>query len=76
MGVLLLQGLSGALFGAALFYVVASLLSRRWVRIDFYHLLLFMSVAFLVAIVCEVMLGRLYHLLVGKPLWQLSLIHI
>mgnify|MGYP001822552754 FL=1 len=70
MSVLLLQGLSGALVGAALFYVIASLLSMRWVRIDLYHLLLFMSVAFLVAVVCEVMLGRLYHLVVGRPLWQ------
>ena len=70
MGILLLQGLSGALFGAALFYLLASLLSRRWVRVDVYRLMLFMSVAFLVAIVCEVMLGRLYHLVVGRPLWQ------
>jgi NhaP-type Na+/H+ or K+/H+ antiporter len=57
MAILLLQGLSGALFGAALFYLLASLLSRCWIRVDTYRLLLFMSVAFLVAIVCEVMLG-------------------
>jgi hypothetical protein len=29
-----------------------------------------MSVAFLVAIVCEVYLGKLYFLASGKPLWQ------
>jgi hypothetical protein len=70
MAILLLQGLSGALFGAVLFYVLASLLSRRWIKIDAYQLLLFMSVAFLVAIVCEVYLGKLYQLVVGRPLWQ------
>ena len=29
-----------------------------------------MAVAFLVAIVCEVGLGKLYHLVTGVPLWQ------
>jgi len=68
--ILILQGLSGALVGAVLFYLLGSLLSRRWIRIDLYHLLLSMAVAFLIAIVCEVLLGKLYYLLVGKPLWQ------
>lgn len=70
MSVLFLQGLSGALVGVSLFYLLASLLVRRWIRIDAYQLALFMSVAFLVAIVCEVALGRLYSLVVGRPLWQ------
>ncbi|MEN8108513.1 MAG: hypothetical protein ABFS22_10975 [Pseudomonadota bacterium] len=70
MSVLLLQGLSGALFGAVVFYLLASLLSRQWVRIDVYQLSLFMAVAFLVAIVCEVCLGKLYFLLFDKPLWR------
>ena len=70
MSILFLQGLSGALFGVCLFYLLASALARRWIRIDGYQLALFMSVAFLVAIVCEVALGKLYSLTVGKPLWQ------
>ena len=67
---LVLQGLSGALFGALVFYLLGSLLVRRWIRIELYSLLLSMAVAFLVAIVCEVFLGKLYYLLVGEPLWQ------
>lgn len=67
---LLLQGLSGALFGACVFYLLGSLLTRRWIRIDFYQLALSMAVAFLVAIVCEVYLGKLYYLASGRPLWQ------
>ncbi len=70
MGVLLLQGASGALFGVVVFYLAASLLLRSWVRIDVYQLALAMTVAFLVAIVCEVGLGKLYYLAVGEPLWQ------
>lgn len=70
MTVLLLQGLSGAVFGMVLFYLLASLLMRGWIRIDAYRLALCMAVAFLVAIVCEVYLGKLYYLVVGKPLWQ------
>lgn len=70
MTVLLLQGMSGALFGMAVFYLLASLLTRSWIRVDIYHLALCMAVAFLVAIVCEVYLGKLYYLVVGKPLWQ------
>lgn len=70
MGILLLQGGGGALLGVCIFYLVASLLIRHWVRIDLYQLLLFMAVAFLVAIVCEVYLGKLYHTVFGKPLWQ------
>jgi len=69
-GILILQGLSGAAFGFVVFYLLGSLLTRRWVRIDGYRLLLFMTVAFLIAIICEVYLGKLYYLLVGKPLWQ------
>jgi hypothetical protein len=65
-----LQGLSGALVGGVLFYLLASLLTRRWMRIDGYELALSMAVAFLVAIVCEVYLGKLYFLFTGKPLWQ------
>ncbi len=34
MGYLILQGLSGALVGAVLFYVAGSLLLRRWIIID------------------------------------------
>ncbi|MBT8122452.1 MAG: hypothetical protein KJO10_07960 [Gammaproteobacteria bacterium] len=67
---LVLQGLSGALFGALVFYLLGSLLVRRWIRIELYSLSLSMAVAFLVAIVCEVFLGKLYYLLVGEPLWQ------
>ena len=68
--ILILQGLSGALVGAVLFYLLGSLLTRRWVRIDTYQLALSMAVAFPVAIVCEVYLGRLYQLVAGTPLWQ------
>jgi hypothetical protein len=67
---LVLQGLSGALFGAAVFYLLGSLLVRRWIRIEIYPLALSMAVAFLVAIVCEVYLGKLYFFVVGEPLWQ------
>jgi hypothetical protein len=70
MSVLYLQGLSGALFGIGFFYLLASLLTRSWMRVDAYRLALFMAVAFLVAILCEVTLGKLYGLLIGKPLWQ------
>ena len=69
-GVLLLEGLSGALVGVCLIYLLAVLLARRWLRADPYELLLCMSSAFLVAIVCEVALGKTYQLLVGAPLWQ------
>lgn len=67
---LLLEGLSGALVGISLIYLLAALLARRWLRADPYELLLCMATAFLVAIVCEVALGRAYRLLVGAPLWQ------
>ena len=70
MSVLLMQGMSGALFGVVVFYLLASLLLRAWIRIDVYQLALAMTVAFLVAIVCEVGLGKLYFLAVGEPLWQ------
>lgn len=69
-GMLVLQGLSGALVGAVLFYLLGSLLAWRWIRIDCYQLALSMAVAFLVAIVCEVGLGKLYYLVAGRPLWQ------
>ncbi|NOR40135.1 MAG: hypothetical protein GQ537_02870 [Gammaproteobacteria bacterium] len=69
-GILILQGLSGALFGVVIFYFLGSLLLRRWVRVDFYQLALSMAVAFLVAIVCEVLLGKFYYQLTGQPLWQ------
>ena len=68
--ILVLQGLSGALFGAGVFYLLGSLLVRRWIRIEIYPLVLSMAVAFLVAIVCEVYLGKLYFLVFGEPLWQ------
>jgi hypothetical protein len=70
MAGLIQQGLSGALFGVVVFYLAGSLLLRRWVRIDVYRLLSCMAAAFLVAILCEVYLGKLYYLLSGKPLWQ------
>jgi hypothetical protein len=69
-GMLILQGLSGALLGIALFYLLGSLLTRQWIRIDVYPLLLSMAVAFLVAVVCEVYLGKLYFLVTGERLWQ------
>lgn len=65
-----LQGLSGALVGIVLFYLLASLLARRWIRINGYEIALSMAVAFLVAIVCEVYLGKLYSHFTGRPLWQ------
>ena len=65
-----LQGISGALVGAVLFYLLASLLLRRWLTIDGYELVLSMATAFPVAIICEVVLGKLYFLVAGKPLWQ------
>jgi len=68
--VLMLEGVSGALVGAVLFYLLGSLLTRRWMRIDAYQLALSMAVAFPVAIVCEVYLGKSYQLLTGTPLWQ------
>ena len=68
--ILILQGLSGALLGVCIFYLLGSLLTRQWVRIDAYPLALSMAVAFLVAIVCEVYLGKLYYLLMGERLWQ------
>ena len=67
---LVLQGLSGAVFGGMVFYLLGSLLVRRWIRIEAYPLALSMAGAFLVAIVCEVYLGKLYFLLVGTPLLQ------
>ncbi|MEA2094488.1 MAG: hypothetical protein U9P11_07990 [Pseudomonadota bacterium] len=70
MSILVLQGFSGALVGVCLFYLLASLLTRQWIRIDAYQLALYMAVTFLVAIVCEVALGTLYQLVVGRPLWQ------
>ena len=70
MTILFMHGLSGALVGICLFYLLASLLTRQWMRVDVYQLALAMSVAFLVAIVFEVLLGKLYYLAVGKPLWQ------
>jgi hypothetical protein len=69
-GMLILQGLSGALVGVVLFYLLGSLLTRQWIRIDTYRLVLSMAVAFLVAVVCEVYLGKLYFLLTGERLWQ------
>jgi hypothetical protein len=69
-GILILQGLSGALVGMCIFYLLGAVIVRQWVRIDLYQLALSMAVAFLVAIVCEVYLGKLYYLLVGEHLWQ------
>lgn len=76
MSILFMHGLSGALVGVCLFYLLASLLTRQWIRVDIYQLALFMAVAFLVAIVFEVLLGRLYYLVVGKPLWQYRVLPI
>lgn len=70
MAVLLSQGLSGALFGAVIFYLLASLLCWKWIRVDYYELLMAMAVAFFVAIVCEVYLGKLYYQVFGDVLWQ------
>jgi len=70
VSILILQGFSGALVGALVFYLLGSLLVRHWIRIDSYALALSMAVAFLVAIVCEVYLGKLYYLFSGEPLWQ------
>jgi hypothetical protein len=70
MGILMLQGFSGALFGVCFFYLLACLLARRLIRVDVYELLLYMASAFAVAIVCEVSLGKLYSAVLGKPLWQ------
>lgn len=67
---LVLEGLSGALVGAVIFYLLGSLLTRSWIRIEPYPLVLSMTVAFLVAIVCEVYLGKLYFHVMGVPLWQ------
>jgi hypothetical protein len=69
-GTLLLEGLSGALTGFCLLYLLAALSARRWLRADPYELLLCMAAAFLVAIVCEVALGRAYGLFLGARLWQ------
>jgi hypothetical protein len=69
-GMLLLEGLSGALVGMSLLYLLAALLARRWLRADPYELLLCMTTGFFVAIVCEVGLGNAYRLLFGTPLWQ------
>ena len=66
---LLWQGLSGALFGIVVFYLLGSLLAARFLRLDAYELLLSMAVGFFVAIICEVFLGQLYTWMVGKPLW-------
>ncbi|MGB5340348.1 MAG: hypothetical protein WBO06_14785 [Gammaproteobacteria bacterium] len=70
MSILILQGLSGALVGSVIFYLLGSLLVRHWIRIDCYQLALSMAVAFLVAIICEVFLGKMYYLVTGDPLWQ------
>ncbi len=67
---MLLQGLSGALFGVFFFYVLGSLAVRRFLTIDWYELLLIMAASFLVAVVSEVALGKLYYHLFGTPLWQ------
>ena len=67
---LVLQGLSGAVFGGMVFYLLGSLLVRRWIRIEAYPLALSMAVAFLVANVSEVYLGKLYFLMLRTPLWQ------
>jgi hypothetical protein len=68
--VLLLEGLSGALVGILLLYLLAALAAGRWLNADPYELLLCMAAAFLVAVFCEVGLGRAYQALVGAPLWQ------
>ena len=67
MGFMLLQGLSGALFGVFFFYVLGSLAVRRFLTIDWYELLLIMAASFLVAVVSEVALGKLYYYLFGTP---------
>jgi len=76
MSILFMHGLSGALVGICLFYLLASLLTRQWARVDIYQLALVMAVAFLVAIVFEVLLGKLYYLVFGKPLWQYRVLPI
>ena len=67
---LISQGFSGAAFAIVVFYLLACASTRQWVRIDFYELALSMTIAFLVAIVCEVGLGQLYRFVTGEPLWQ------
>ena len=51
--VLLLEGLSGALVGIGLLYLLGVLAAGRWLDADPYELLLCMAAAFLVAVVCE-----------------------
>ncbi len=70
MGELILLGVSGSLIGITIFYLLSSLLVKQWVRLDIYQLFLFMAATFLIAIVGEVVLGKLYYLVMGKPLWQ------
>ncbi|SHE34808.1 hypothetical protein [Vibrio gazogenes] len=70
MGELILLGVSGSLIGITIFYLLSSLLVKQWVRLDIYQLFLFMAATFLTAIVGEVVLGKLYYLVMGKPLWQ------
>lgn len=70
MDELLQLAVSGSLVGVTIFYLLSSLLVKHWVRIDVYQLLLSMAATFLIAIVGEVVLGKLYYLVMGKPLWQ------
>ncbi len=62
--------------GITIIYILASLILLRWVRIDAYQLILYMTVTFFIAIVCEVGLGKVYFLIMGKPLWQYHVLPI
>lgn len=62
--------MSGAIYGMLLFYALASLAKGRLVRLEPYRLLLYMSVAFLVAVICEVGLGMLFELMMERRLWE------
>ncbi|NVK73106.1 MAG: hypothetical protein HWE24_06460 [Oceanospirillaceae bacterium] len=66
---ILLQGLSGVIIGLGLFYLLGSMLLKQWIRLDAYQLTLSMGVTFLVAIVCEISIDRLYFSIMDKPLW-------
>lgn len=60
---------SGIIFGLVFFYLLGCLIARKFLKPDFYILSLYVSVAFLVAIMTEPVHDTVYKYFFGEYLW-------
>lgn len=61
--------IAGLLFGVSFFYLLWSLVARRFLPVNFYELALYMSVGFLAAVCTEPLHDMVYKQFFGEYLW-------